>query len=123
MSAWNGASSPFAFSSASNGHQFKAAVNGGGNPLAVTTITHSGSTISDVDTVFNTSYSWSTSGSGSAYDVQNVATHELGHWLSLADLSGGGDTEKTMYYSAALGETKKRTLETDDLNGINAVYP
>ncbi|MEY4723796.1 MAG: hypothetical protein RLZZ324_1309, partial [Candidatus Parcubacteria bacterium] len=81
-------------------------------------------TITDADTVFNTSYSWSTTGSpSSAYDVQNVATHELGHWLTLLDLYGGGDIAKTMYYSSGPGEQNKRSLETDDLNGINAIYP
>lgn len=82
----------------------------------------SGSNITDVDTVLNTYYQWSTSGEANKLDVQNVVTHELGHRLMLNDLSGGGDTEKTMYYLTAYGETKKRTLETDDLNGINYIY-
>jgi hypothetical protein len=55
--------------------------------------------------------------------VRNVATHEFGHFLTLGDLNGGGDTEKTMYYNVATGETKKQTLETDDINGINYIYP
>lgn len=122
MSAWNGASSPFAFSSGSSGHKFTSS-NMGAGALALTTDTYSGTTIVDADTNFNTYYSWSTSGGAGAYDVQSVATHELGHWLRLLDLTGGGDTEKTMYYNIATGETKKRTLETDDLNGINAIYP
>lgn len=122
MSAWNGASSPFAFLSSASGHKFTSS-NMGIGALAVTTTTYTGSTIIDSDTNFNTYYSWSTSGNACCYDVQNVATHELGHWLSLNDLYGSGDTEKTMYYSASAGETKKRTLASDDINGINYIYP
>jgi|SRR3989344_6060390 len=122
MSAWNGASSPFTFNSNASGHKFTRS-NMGTGALAITTTTYSGSTVTDSDTNFNLYYSWSTSGDGCCYDVQNVATHELGHWLVLNDLYGGGDTEKTMYYSASVGETKKRTLDTDDINGINYIYP
>lgn len=122
MSAWNGASSPFTFTSSASGHKFTRS-NVGAGALAVTTVSYSGSTITDADTNFNLYYSWSTSGDGCCYDVQNVATHELGHWLMLNDLYGGGDTEKTMYYSASVGETKKRTLDADDINGINYIYP
>lgn len=122
MSTWNGASSPFTFSSSTSGHKFTRS-NMGVGPLAVNTTSYIGSTIVDCDTNFNLYYSWSTSGSGCCYDVQSVATHELGHWLMLNDLYGGGDTEKTMYWSATTGETKKRSLHSDDINGINYIYP
>jgi hypothetical protein len=56
-------------------------------------------------------------------DVANIATHELGHTLVLADLYGGGDTEKTMYGYASAGETKKRTLHSDDIAGIRYLFP
>jgi len=55
--------------------------------------------------------------------VRNVATHEFGHWLKLLDLDGIFDTQKTMYYQTNLGETKKRSLESDDISGIKAIYP
>jgi len=77
----------------------------------------------DSDIKFNTDYAWSTDGSPSAYDIQNVGTHELGHSLSLADLYNRADSEKTMYGYAAAGETKKRTLDQDDINGITYLYP
>lgn len=79
--------------------------------------------IVDSDIIFNTNFSWATNGTGGAYDVQNVATHELGHSLSLADLYGGSDTYKTMYFQAKKGETKKRSLHQDDINGITYLYP
>ena len=45
---------------------------GAGGPLAVTTVTSIGSTITDTDLAFNNYYSWSTSGAPGYYDVQNV---------------------------------------------------
>lgn len=77
----------------------------------------------DSDIVFNTYYSWSTTGAAGKYDVQNVATHELGHSLSLEDLYGSADVEKTMYGYGATGETKKRSLAADDASGITHLYP
>lgn len=123
MTTWNNASSPFYFNSGSSGNKLKCANNGIGNPIALTTTTANGTTIVGATITFNTSYTWSTSGGASAYDVQNATTHELGHWLRLLDLYSAGDSEKTMYGYANTGETKKRTLDNDDINGINAIYP
>jgi len=77
----------------------------------------------DSDVEFNTGVPWSASGAPGAYDLQSVATHELGHSLSLADLYGVSDAEKTMYGFAFQGETKKRTLDRDDIDGITHLYP
>ncbi len=77
----------------------------------------------DSDVRFNTYYyTWSTTGSPSTYDVQNVGTHEHGHSLCLADLYTGADSEKTMYGLAASGEIKKQTLDQDDIDGITYLY-
>jgi len=74
------------------------------------------------DIIFNTDYTWSTTGAAGKYDIQNIGTHELGHALFLTDLYGSKDKEKTMYGYGATGETKKRTLELDDKNGIKYIY-
>src|SRR5690606_1162519 len=39
------------------------------------------------------------------------------------DEDPASDTEATMFESAALGETKKRTLATNDILGIRDAYP
>ena len=53
-------------------------------------------------------------------DVQNVVTHEAGHFFGLAHSS---DPEATMLASAPTGEIKKRTLAADDIDGICNAYP
>ena len=52
-----------------------------------------------------------------------MGTHELGHSLSLGDLYNSADADKTMYGYASSGETKKRTLHQDDIDGITYLYP
>ncbi len=80
--------------------------------------------IIESDIVFNdVNYDWSTDGSAGTMDVQNIATHELGHSLVLLDLYGSADTHKTLYGYASLGETKKRSLEAEDRAAIAYVYP
>jgi hypothetical protein len=53
-------------------------------------------------------------------DLQNTATHEAGHFVGLGH---SPVANATMEATAAVGETKKRTLETDDVSGLCAIYP
>ncbi|MDI6809367.1 MAG: matrixin family metalloprotease [Candidatus Eisenbacteria bacterium] len=79
--------------------------------------------IIECDTAFNTYYLWSASLSDlcpwDRMDVQNVATHEFGHWLRLGNV---GDYNATMCEFTEKGETKKRSLESDDMAGIRHIY-
>jgi len=77
--------------------------------------------IVEFDTVFNTYYTWGTDGSSTKMDLQNIATHELGH-NGLADLRPPKDGELTMYAYSSLGEIKKSTLGTGDILGIEKLY-
>ncbi len=79
--------------------------------------------MAEFDIVFNDSYLWSSTGEAGKYDIQAIAAHEFGHTLSLGDLYGGGDTEKTMYGYGSKGETKARSLHQDDVDGIRYIYP
>ncbi|MBS7223972.1 MAG: matrixin family metalloprotease [Clostridiaceae bacterium] len=74
----------------------------------------------EVDININTSYPWATNGDSRAYDVQNCFTHELGHLLGLDDEVS--KSSSTMYMQTSIGETAKRTLAADDINGLKAIY-
>jgi len=56
-------------------------------------------------------------------DVQNIMTHEAGHWLMLDDLYADVASQQTMYYMANDCELKKRSLESGDIAGIQKIYP
>ena len=53
-------------------------------------------------------------------DLQNVATHEIGHFLGL---SHSDVLRSTMSCEANASDTDKRSLEPDDIAGICASYP
>jgi hypothetical protein len=53
-------------------------------------------------------------------DLENVITHEFGHYLGLAHSQV---VEATMYASAEAGETIKRDLHPDDIEGLCTIYP
>jgi len=78
--------------------------------------------------VFNKLYAWGIDpdGEGSttinAFDIQNVATHEAGHTLSLNDLYMDKACELTMYGYTTIGETKKQSLGAGDIFGVHLVY-
>ncbi len=79
----------------------------------------------EFDIIFNGYiYDWDTSENGTEgrMDVQNIATHELGHALSLADLYYNDASEYTMYGYSKRGEIGKRTLMYDDEDGIRYLY-
>ncbi|MBM4056592.1 MAG: matrixin family metalloprotease [Planctomycetes bacterium] len=61
--------------------------------------------------------------SSDAFSVQNVMTHEFGHWLFLSDISDASCADATMYRYVVKGEIEKINLSTYDANGINYQYP
>ena len=101
-----------------------------GGIVALTTVWRSGNSINRVRTKIDTSgREWSTWGESGKYDVQNVMTHEFGHWLTLGDITCQDSvdtddlyTEVTMYIYFEPRETKKRSLEEDDKLGIRSIY-
>lgn len=90
--------------------------------IAVTYIWYSGSHILETDTRMNQLYKWSLSGEVGKMDVQNIMTHEFGHWAGLDDLYSDVDYWLTMYGYANYGETYKQTLGKGDIRGLKAVY-
>lgn len=53
------------------------------------------------------------------FDLRNTLTHEVGHFLGFDHAS---DPEATMFASAPVRETKKRSLEEDDIAALCDVY-
>ena len=90
--------------------------------IAVTYIWYVGDRIIETDTRMNTYYKWSLSGEPNKMDVQNIMTHEFGHWCGLDDLYDERDYWLTMYGYADYGETYKQTLGLGDILGLQAVY-
>lgn len=76
--------------------------------------------IYESDIVIDSTWRWYNNGSQNGHDIQNCITHEFGHMLGLYEEFV--ETEATMYHKAAPGETKKRDLHQDDLNGFFAIY-
>ena len=58
-------------------------------------------------------------GSGTSFDIQSVATHEVGHVLGLDHVD---DPQLTMYPYVTTGETLKRTLGLGDARGLGKLY-
>ena len=86
--------------------------------------------VMEVDTLFNRRYPWAIfpdspdcQSSPDAYDLQNFATHEFGHWVGLDDLYDDSAKDLTMYGFGAGGEVKKRTLGHGDIRGKNQLAP
>lgn len=90
--------------------------------IAVTYIWYTGNKIIETDCRMNTYYRWSMSGQSGRMDVQNIMTHEFGHWCSLADLYSDADYWLTMYGYSNYAITYQRTLGLGDVNGLQAVY-
>jgi hypothetical protein len=86
--------------------------------------------IEQFDIAFNTYFSWGNADpdddgvveNPTVMDVQNIATHELGHGFGLDDIYKRNLSYLTMYGYSDLGEIQKRTLAQGDKDGIQALY-
>lgn len=79
--------------------------------------------IIEFDILFNTDFAWGDADNdNSLMDLQNIATHEIGHGIGLDDLYKGSCAEETMYGIGKEGETKKRDLAVGDIAGLQILY-
>jgi hypothetical protein len=76
------------------------------------------------DIVFSTATQWSVAPSVTyhSYDVQNIATHELGHVIGLGDIYREDFNYVTMFGYAPKGETSKDVLSPSDIYGAQQIY-
>lgn len=76
---------------------------------------------------FNSNIDWADGKIPSAYDMQSVATHELGHAILLMDLfeydsSWSSTTIPTMWWYIMDGSIGPRTLASGDISGVRTLY-
>ncbi len=79
--------------------------------------------IVDADIEVNTEfydYSASPEPQPNHVDLRNTMTHEVGHFIGLDHTD---ERDATMFSTAPVGETEKRTLHPDDIRGICHTYP
>jgi hypothetical protein len=67
----------------------------------------------------DTEHVWSIGAVASAYDVETVALHELGHIIGLYHSSVAG----SVMYPTVSSNFTKRALTADDVSGAKALYP
>ena len=90
--------------------------------IGVTYLWSSQGRLLETDTMLNTYYNWSLTGAAGKMDVENIMTHEFGHWCGLDDLYSDADYWLTMYGYSDYGLTYGRTLGLGDIIGLKAVY-
>jgi hypothetical protein len=79
--------------------------------------------IVETDQIYNDrSFGWATNGDPTKMDLDNIVTHEHGHVFGMDDIYDSTCSKVTMYGYASFGETDKRTLEPEDVAGIDALY-
>jgi len=94
-----------------------------GNAIAVTSVWFNRKGIVEFDILFNTKYTWGNATVNPiAMDLQNIATHELGHGIGLNDIYTASCSAVTMYGYSSYGDIAKRTLEQPDITGLKSMY-
>jgi hypothetical protein len=74
----------------------------------------------EVDVRFNNAFNWQTSSTcTNGYDLQGVATHEMGHAVGLGHSNVSG---ATMYPSVGACDFSTSSLSNDDKSGYSAIY-
>ncbi|MFH1234526.1 MAG: matrixin family metalloprotease [Candidatus Diapherotrites archaeon] len=79
--------------------------------------------ITEFDIMFDTDFTWGDASANPALmDLQNIATHEIGHGIGLADIYSTSCKLETMYGYSTEGETSKRDLYSGDIKGLQTLY-
>ena len=77
----------------------------------------------EFDILFNEKMAWGDASTNpSVYDLQGIATHELGHGVGLLDIYSSECYWATMYGYGSKGLTYQRTLDVGDIIGLQYLY-
>ncbi|MBK6797613.1 MAG: matrixin family metalloprotease [Acidobacteria bacterium] len=77
--------------------------------------------ILDASLIFNgKEFNWSVNGATNSADIQDIATHEIGHIIGLGHSPIGG---ATMFPRSLIGSKLVRSLAEDDRIAVSAAYP
>ncbi|NYT20442.1 MAG: matrixin family metalloprotease [Methanomicrobiales archaeon] len=96
--------------------------------IAVTSVWYSRRTkeILEFDIRFNEYYTWGeatlSADDPDCMDLQNIATHELGHAVGLGDVYNPDCSAVTMYGYSDYEDIEKRDLELPDITGLQSIY-
>ena len=97
----------------------------GSGIIGITSVwyTRKGKQIVEFDIRLNTDYAWGDAAlSSGVMDVQNIATHELGHAVGMNDIYTTACSYVTMYGYSDYNDIGKRTLEQPDITGLRQMY-
>lgn len=86
--------------------------------LAINYRWYGGLTVYESDIVLNDNYTWAASATGSAWDVQTVVLHEMGHTVGLLDQY----PNLTRVMGAGVWGQNKRVLTQDEIDGAIFLY-
>jgi hypothetical protein len=79
--------------------------------------------IVECDIMFDTDFQWGDAKvNPGLMDLQNIATHELGHFFNLADIYDASKSILTMYGYSDEGDIHARDLAAGDIAGIQKVF-
>ena len=94
-----------------------------GSAIATTYWWSSGGRIIDADIVFwdgGFTFFTGSSGCSNGFYIEDIAAHEFGHALGLGHSTS---PSATMYPSVSSCNTSNRSLDADDIAGVQALYP
>ena len=121
---WNNQPSVFTLNKISPGgfcHNWNTSAAYGKNGVLATTFTSlTGSTITDTDTEYNRSYSWTTSSNCSPepYTMHFTALHEFGHWVKFNHAPSSENSVMVPAYNCV----KDSAVQSHDSSSLTTIY-
>lgn len=78
--------------------------------------------LAEADIIVNSSEKWRNTNVSGTYNFYNTIMHEIGHVVGLSDKYDSWATEWTMYGHSNEAESKKITLEAQDISNAKSLF-